>query len=274
MFNPPALLNLKTKLNRYINEREYIRLAPKSQIYSDVYVVSFPKSGNTWLRFLIANSIKLHYGIDRGINFFTILEAIPDIQISRDLSESGMFGIKEVPRIIKSHSKYNPYYNRVILLVREPSKVLTSYYLYLIENHVISDETCFSYFIRDRKYGAHAWSDHTNSWIDKRHKAGKIIRVFSYEALVKNTLGELRRIMDLLGVSIGDEVLRDAVALCSKEKMRDSETSHMSNKLIVEQKIPFVRLGEPNFVLTQEDKAYIEEVAGEVFRDILSLFSE
>ena len=41
----------------------------------DIFIVSYPKSGNTWLRFLVANIVFP----DREINLSNIESTIPDI---------------------------------------------------------------------------------------------------------------------------------------------------------------------------------------------------
>ncbi len=104
----------------------YNRSLPKNHVVEDVFLVSYPKSGNTWLRFLIANALKVHYNVEQDVNFFNILDIIPSIIGDGNLRLGGSFGRTDIPRIIKSHSAYNPYYYRVILLVRDPRDVMIS----------------------------------------------------------------------------------------------------------------------------------------------------
>ncbi|MEM7591328.1 MAG: sulfotransferase domain-containing protein [Cyanobacteria bacterium P01_A01_bin.83] len=197
----------------------------------DIFLVSYPKSGNTWIRFLIANALRFHFQIDREVNFFTIRDIIPGIKSgNNNFSPLGPFGIPSIPRIIKSHAAYNPYYDRVILLVRDPRDVVKSYYFYL-QNYVssISPETSISSFIRDRKYGVNNWSEHTKSWLLKENNSRQIIRVFQYENFVKNTKENLRDLMNLIGLELDDLTLQQAIDFSSKEAMRNSEIKHDSN---------------------------------------------
>ena len=50
---------------------------------SDVYIVSFPKSGNTWLSFLIANVNQLIINSHLNVTWYNLHNIIPDIHISK-----------------------------------------------------------------------------------------------------------------------------------------------------------------------------------------------
>ena len=86
----------------------------------DIFLVSYPKSGNTWLRFLLAYCL---FDIEPGrVNFHNIENFIPDMYVNwpnRNLAR---------PRIIKSHEKFTKNYPRVIYLYRDGRDVMVSYY--------------------------------------------------------------------------------------------------------------------------------------------------
>src|SRR5271167_2889397 len=75
----------------------------------DVFLVSFPKSGNTWTRFLVGNLIFP----DRPVTFANIHISVPDPlgTSTRDLDRMPR------PRIIKSHECFDPRYPRVVYIV-------------------------------------------------------------------------------------------------------------------------------------------------------------
>src|SRR5687768_9277607 len=83
---------------------------------TDAYVVSFPKSGRTWLRFLLAKALAIHYGCDKP----TIWEPLE----VRNMTHRG-------PRIRFSHdgsdrppakeATYRAYTRKkIVLLARDP----------------------------------------------------------------------------------------------------------------------------------------------------------
>jgi hypothetical protein len=78
----------------------------------DTFIASFPRSGNTWTRFLIANLMHT----DRQVTFANIESMIPD---STALSSRAMKRVPR-PRLVKTHEYFDPRYPKVIYLVREP----------------------------------------------------------------------------------------------------------------------------------------------------------
>jgi hypothetical protein len=222
----------------------YSRSLPKNHVVEDVFLVSYPKSGNTWLRFLIANALKVYYKIDQDVNFFNILDIIPSIIGDTNLRPEGSFGRADIPRIIKSHSAYNPYYYRVILLVRDPRDVMISHYYYLKDRKQIDDNVKISEFIRSPKYGIERWTEHTKSWYYNNYGSGggQIIKIFRYEDFLQDTHLQLSSVMDCFGIKMDEKLIDEAIALSSKEKMKDSEQKHRSTN-IINAKISFVRKG-------------------------------
>src|SRR5438132_14130834 len=88
----------------------------------DTFVVSYPKSGNTWTRFLIANLV---YPEKRS-DFSNINLVIPDPEA---LSKRTLAKLPR-PRILKSHEYFDPRYKRIVYIVRDPRDVVLSQYYF------------------------------------------------------------------------------------------------------------------------------------------------
>jgi len=240
---------------------QYRNYLPANYTMDDIFLVSYPKSGNTWVRFLIANALKLHYQIDREVNFFSVQDIIPGVRHSgSSINALGPFGRLDLPRIIKSHSNYNPYYCRVIFLVRDPRDVMVSFYHYLKSYDKLPQNLTLSEFIRHKDYGIKAWLEHTKSWYSDSHP-GQIIQLFLYEDFMKNPQQELRKIMNLYGLKVTDKNIDQAVKLSSKENMRKSSEEHESTYQTQIRNSNFVREAKVSRgkSLCNEDRKYIEK---------------
>src|SRR5437773_5781175 len=98
----------------------------------DTFLVSFPRSGNTWTRFLIGNLIQP----SAPITFLNIENVIPD---TNALSKSYLDRVSR-PRILKSHEHFDPRYRKVIYIVRDPRDVALSHYNWQRKRLEIDDQ--------------------------------------------------------------------------------------------------------------------------------------
>ena len=87
---------------------------PKKPLSNDIYLVEYPKSGITWLCFLISNSIISNENNNSiKATFFNIQQLISDVQMSRDVPINNLWNTN-TPRFIKSHYDYKQDYNNII----------------------------------------------------------------------------------------------------------------------------------------------------------------
>jgi len=242
---------------------------PDNYTSSDVFLVSYPKSGNTFLRFLIANAIKVHFDKEVNVNWFTIQQIIPDIHISTAIRQQGPFGISSLPRIIKSHNSYNRYYKNVILLVRDPRDIMVSYFHYLRSQNRLPKQADLSQVVRDPNKGIKAWNEHTKSWLGK-YRSGQNIRYYKFEDLVGNTANTLSQIMGLLGLKLSENEISEVVEICSKENMRDLEEGSRPSMAVENHDKNFVRKGkvEEGTELSPSEKTLIEQEAEEMMKKV------
>jgi hypothetical protein len=253
---------------KIVNQLWHARSLPSNHVVEDIFLVSYPKSGNTWLRFLIANAIKVHYQIEQEVNFFTILGIIPSPRGRTDLKSTGPFGRTDLPRIIKSHSAYNPYFYRVILLVRDPRDVMVSYYNYLKGLKQISENVNLSQLIRHPKHGIESWVKHSESWYYHNYEGRQIVKIFRYEDFLSAPQVQLAAVMECLGVKMDEINLEKAIALSSKENMKESEKKHRSTNL-TNKDIPFIRqaAASKGQSLSDTDRKFIEDASRKIARN-------
>lgn len=205
-----------------------------------MFLVSYPRSGNTWLRFLLGNLIDP----ENPVTFSNIETRIPEIYFNRDRFLRRLCR----PRMLKSHESFQPHYPRVIYVVRDPRDVAVSYYHHNVKARNIPDDYPMADFVPrfiagefDHKFGT--WRDNVLSWLAARGEDPNFIMV-RYEDLKGDTEGTLRRISEFL-------------AHCSFRPLRsDSTTLHRAMELSLAERMRALEAKEAgNWVLTKGTRA-------------------
>lgn len=222
-----------------------LRTKPASRglaVYSDdIFLVSYPKSGNTWIRFLVGNLIS-----DKTVNFSNIESIIPDIY----QHNQSFFTKVSRPRIIKSHEYFCPLYKKVIYVVRDPRDVAVSYYFHQKKFRRIDNSVSISEFTNKFLEGNidpfGSWAENVGSWIGAR-EFDKNFLLVRYEDLIADTVNEISRISDFMNLQNNCKSIIDAIEASTLDKMKSIEktTGNKSKALRKSDKnMPFVRKGK------------------------------
>jgi len=212
----------------------------------DVFLTSYPRSGNTWTRFLIGNLIHQ----DDPITFANVESRIPEIYFNSDHSLRKL----PRPRILKSHECFQPQYPRIIYIIRDPRDVAVSFYHHNVKAGNIPDHYPMEAFIPrfiaaefDSKWGS--WSDNVFSWLSLReHHPGFIL--LRYEIMKENPFPELMRLASFLEkcsfpkIDTSPDKLQHALELSSPERMRALEKQQSAHWVLTKNTRadkPFVR---------------------------------
>jgi hypothetical protein len=237
----------------------------------DVFLVSYPKSGNTWTRFLMAN---LAYP-EKAPDFSNINDLLPDPE---GMSKRNLEQAHRRPRILKSHHCFDPRFPKVIYVVRDPRDVVLSEYHYDIKRRVLADDYPLQQFVSrfvrgelNHPYGT--WGENAASWYYTRRGDPRFLLV-RYETLQSQALDEVRRIADFLGTSTDSARLSFAIEQSSAKRMRELEQkqSHLwSSTRETRKDKPFVRsakAGDWKEELPEASVAEIESAWGQLMRDL------
>lgn len=224
----------------------------------DVFLTSYPRSGNTWTRFLIGNLIYQ----DEPTTFSNIEQRIPEIYFNSDRRMRSL----PRPRILKSHECFQPHYPRVIYIVRDPRDVAVSFYHHNIKAGNIPDDYPLDDFIPrfiaaefDRKWGS--WLDSVQSWLLLRENHPGFI-LMRYEEMKRNTAHELARLAAFLDlcrfrqIDASPERLQRAIELSSPERMRELEKQQSADWVLTKK--------------TRADKPFVRTAASGGWKSILS----
>jgi hypothetical protein len=235
-------------------------LMPKNRRDDDIFIVSYPRSGNTFISFIIANLMVEKLLLPIEVNFFNLHGFIPDIHQGREIPDDmGYFPFK---RVIKSHSDFHPDYKNIIYIIRDPRSVMVSYYKYRVGLGNYTGE--IGDFIRDKNYGIGAWISHVQSWLDEVMPGTRFV-IFKYEDLISEPGANIFKLAKLLGFTLSKEELQAILTRCSFENMQklEEETGSFSLKK-VEPNFKFVRCGslkEWEVELRDTDLDYIERIS-------------
>lgn len=239
---------------------EFIRTTPTIRRHDDLYLVSFPKSGATWMDFLMGNINAAMNDDGRAVTFFNIHNFVPDIHDSRDIPD-----IRDrFPgfRIIKSHSGLNPFYKNVVYILRDPRDVMVSYFHFL--RGLGSFQGDFAHLIRSPRFGVAAWREHLRGWMEDS-AASTRFALIKYEELKVNPADTLRRLYRLLGHDLSSSVIEDAIEKSSFERMRGLETEYNYGGRDLGKALNFMRRGKAGGwrdSLSPGDVEFINETCG------------
>jgi sulfotransferase family protein len=179
---------------------------------ADIFVVGYPKSGNTWMQNLIA-------GVAYNLNpeYLTdsqILDLVPDVH------SCCHYRRHQTPMYFKTHRLPRPEYRRVIYLLRDGRDVMVSYYHHL--RALNGDDVDFSEIVRTGRHLLPSkWHDHVNAW--RSNPFGAEILTVRYEDLLENPVSELRRVCEFAGIERPPDVLENVSRKSSFSKMREKE---------------------------------------------------
>mgnify|MGYP006278006725 CR=1 FL=1 len=189
-------------LRRGIRKQYFKHLSP----YRDIHVVSFPKSGRTWLRVMLDRmNVVLqydHHGTEHESQKH--LEQLPDVK--PDYS-----------------------HKRVLFLVRDPRDTAVSGYFHAKKREKVFNET-LSEFIRDEHHGIKKILTFHSNWYDNQDIPKDFLPI-RYEDMQKDTFGELRKVLDFAGASsIPDKKIRSVIDFGKFDNMQKLEKSGYFNK--------------------------------------------
>jgi hypothetical protein len=185
----------------------------------DTFLVSYPRSGNTWTRFLIANLVFPEEKVD----FTNIEKLIPDTTSQSNLT------LKRTPRprIIKTHEYFDHRYPKTIYIVRDPRDVALSYFEFHRKYMHIDDSVTLEAFVTDFVSGRlksewGTWGENVGSWVYARGNSPTFL-LLRYEQMLHDTQAELGRVATFLGLQPDPERLKKAVERSSADRMRKLE---------------------------------------------------
>ncbi len=211
--------SLQRKWNRWLSRRmtgwlrQELRQYPMAEtLPEDIFLISYPKSGNTWFRYLTMSVV---YGVSPAYAPKGLLE-----DLSPDVHQRRFYHRFASPMFIKSHSLPQPQYRRVVYLVRDGRDALVSYLHYArnFEHRLTDDLTAAR---TGAGLPAGQWHQHVEQWLANPH--GAELLLIRYEDLLRYPVEQMERFCAFAGLSRPREVLEWAVEECRFQNLRQRE---------------------------------------------------
>lgn len=191
-----------------------------------LYVVGYPKSGNTWLSRLIADATDSNviysnevdaadYSSDKSGEYAIYKAHDRDIKRFPDHARF-VYVVRDVRDVLLSAFFFNhPFFQEERLLLEGCHKNILNYLCCVFFYHQVrrsnkrwcSNEVAeFLYMLRNIENTVGNWSEHVTYWRDQN------VCVVRYEDLLEDAEGELKRIFSALGANVNDDALKKAVS--------------------------------------------------------------
>lgn len=218
----------RTTLERWLRGREEWRKLERA----DYVIVSWGKSGRTWLRLMISQIFQVKYKLSK-----TSFLEFDNLQRVND----------KIPVVLFTHGNYirdytnewttkNTFYNKkVILLVRDPRDVAVSQFFQwkyrmkprkkIINEYPAHNSDISIYdFVVNHQAGLHRVIEFFNGWAAEQNQMHDLL-VVRYEDLRTEPHIHLKRMLDFMDVAASEDEIDDAIQFAAYDNMKQLEQS-------------------------------------------------
>lgn len=197
-----------------------------------VYIISYPKSGRTWLRLLVGKVLCDRFGVDPT----HMLDTLRSTSMARALltkfthDGSGMREQSDFCRLETSKQQFQA--KKVVLLVRDPRDVMVSCYFQATKRINVYQGT-ISDFVRSEQYGIDRCVKFYSIWGKNQDVPADFLLV-RYEEMHANPQGVLKSVLEFMRVcDVSGQMLDDALEFGRFDNMKKLEaTGHFKRKVL------------------------------------------
>lgn len=191
--------------------------------FADAIVISFPKCGRTWLRIMLGEYFRLHFSLPE----IELLELhrlswkypqVPEVWFSHDDDPQ----LKFPEQLSSRKDLYRS--SRIVFLARDPRDVVVSLFFHKSYRSNTFEGTLHDY-VRQRCGSIETAVKFFNLWISQQHIPDDF-HLMRYEDMHANPKGEMRRLLNFLGISEPSQVYIDkAIEFGRFENMKNMEVN-------------------------------------------------
>jgi hypothetical protein len=212
-----ALTRLRGRAARTRLRAPLVRLRHLGLDPADVFLASYPRSGNTMLRFMLAEAMT---GVPS--TFDQIQRIIPEIGVHVNARRI----VPADGRLIKTHELYCSEYKRAIYIIRDVRDVMLSSFARESALDVLHIRTVDKYvlpFMQGKMTRFGSWQGHIDGWLNSPLANNGNLLVLRFEEMRKDLAGTVERCLEFLGKKVDSTAIHNAVHNNSLERMRAKE---------------------------------------------------
>jgi alcohol sulfotransferase len=201
---------------------------------ADIVIVSFGKSGRTWLRVMLSHLFRIRHNLpDNALlgfdNFHNMNPAVPRIFFTHD---------NYIKDVLDDPRSKAPFYDKpVVLMARDPRDVAVSQFFQwkfrlkpnkvALNNYPARDDavSLYDFVTGDNDGGSlRAVIDYLNVWARESARVQRF-HLLRYEDLRADPAGGLRQLLDFMGVEASPDEQAAAIEHASFDNMKKMESS-------------------------------------------------
>lgn len=214
----PASLRAVRRLFGKTSQEEYRQAYfPETTYPDDVFVASYPKSGNTWVRLLLTEVLAAPE--EQGDGWERHHRVVPDLYRHREWADNA-----SRPRYMKTHEAWFDRYPRCLYIVRDGRDTMVSYYHYL--QGFRDDLGSFSHFLRHEANWPTYWHVHAERAITAAAERPDDFLIVRFEDLKTDDFAELRRMVSFCGIDAEENDIVRATEQCRFDRLKKKEQRH------------------------------------------------
>jgi estrone sulfotransferase len=212
-----ALTRLRGRAARTRLRAPLVRLRHLGLDKADVFLASYPRSGNTMLRFMLAEALT---GVPS--TFDQIQKIIPEIGVHVNAGQI----VPGEGRLIKTHEPYRREYKRGIYIIRDVRDVMLSSFARESALDVLHIRTIDEYvlpFMQGKMTRFGSWQGHINGWLNSPLATNGDLLIVRFEEMRRDLAGTVARCLEFLGKKVDSAAIHNAVHNNSLQRMRAKE---------------------------------------------------
>ncbi|MFZ2102910.1 MAG: sulfotransferase domain-containing protein, partial [Oricola sp.] len=189
-------------------------------------IVSYPKSGRSWLRFMLCHA----QSAMSGLPVERYIHSIPDQRRKepRFYFVHGLSAHEDLESYHYTRLYYNPPAG-IVLLVRDPVKVAASFYAHLKYKQFfgirLDEKNSLKKFIENPEVGVRRYQGYLTFYLHALQASGVPFMIVRYEDLLADTVGVLGRILEFSQCPQDGAFLKRIAEAAGFGKMREAEES-------------------------------------------------